>query len=202
VYNLSNEIILCGDFNVNYLNDNTRKDCLNSLLAFFNLYSIINFPTRISYNSCTLIDNIYIDDYHLPEDDNHHSHRRGNLKSYNIYINSYLHAFSVHPLINGLSDHDAQIIVLNNITVLDHKQIFYHKRVINNYTIGRFLFLLSYENWEDVFSETNVNIAFNKFLNIFLRIYNSCFPLKKFQFMPKLSLFVYIELLRVIFLIF
>jgi hypothetical protein len=23
-----------------------------------------------------------IDDYHLPEDDNHHSHRRGNLKSY------------------------------------------------------------------------------------------------------------------------
>jgi hypothetical protein len=22
------------------------------------------------------------DDYHLPEDDNHHSHRRGNLKSY------------------------------------------------------------------------------------------------------------------------
>jgi hypothetical protein len=25
------------------------------------------------------------DDYHLPEDDNHHSHRRGNLKSYINY---------------------------------------------------------------------------------------------------------------------
>jgi hypothetical protein len=24
------------------------------------------------------------DDYHLPEDDNHHSHRRGNLKSYKL----------------------------------------------------------------------------------------------------------------------
>jgi hypothetical protein len=24
------------------------------------------------------------DDYHLPEDDNHHSHRRGNLKSYKV----------------------------------------------------------------------------------------------------------------------
>jgi hypothetical protein len=24
------------------------------------------------------------EDYHLPEDDNHHSHRRGNLKSYTI----------------------------------------------------------------------------------------------------------------------
>jgi hypothetical protein len=26
----------------------------------------------------------YCNDYHLPEDDNHHSHRRGNLKSYKI----------------------------------------------------------------------------------------------------------------------
>jgi hypothetical protein len=28
--------------------------------------------------------NFLYDDYHLPEDDNHHSHRRGNLKSYNF----------------------------------------------------------------------------------------------------------------------
>lgn len=156
LYNPSNEIILCGDFNVNYLNDNTRKDCLNSLLASYNLYSIIDFPTRISNNSCSLIDN--------------------------IYINSYLHEFSVYPFINGMSDHDAQVIALDNITVSVHNLIFYHKRVINNYTIGQFLYLLSYENWEEVFSETNVNIAFNEFLNIFLRIFYSCFPLKKFRY--------------------
>jgi hypothetical protein len=30
------------------------------------------------------IERILYDDYHLPEDDNHHSHRRGNLKSYRI----------------------------------------------------------------------------------------------------------------------
>jgi hypothetical protein len=29
---------------------------------------------------------IALDDYHLPEDDNHHSHRRGNLKSYKIAL--------------------------------------------------------------------------------------------------------------------
>jgi hypothetical protein len=90
MFNSSNEIILCGDFNVNYLNDNTRKDYLNSLLASFNLYSVINFPTRITYSSCTLIDN--------------------------IYMNISLHGFSVHPFINGLSDHDAQVFVL--ITLL------------------------------------------------------------------------------------
>jgi hypothetical protein len=36
---------------------------------------------------------------------------------------------------------------------------------------------VSYENWEDVFSETTDNMAFNKFLNIFLRIFYTCFPL-------------------------
>jgi uncharacterized membrane protein (DUF373 family) len=69
---------------------------------------------------------------------------------------------------------------MNNITALDHKQIFYYKRIINNYTIGQFL-ILSYENWEDVFSEMNVNIAFNKFLNIFLRIFIHVFLLKNFN---------------------
>jgi hypothetical protein len=30
------------------------------------------------------VKSINYDDYHLPEDDNHHSHRRGNLKSYTV----------------------------------------------------------------------------------------------------------------------
>jgi hypothetical protein len=28
---------------------------------------------------------LFSDDYHLPEDDNHHSHRCGNLKSYMLF---------------------------------------------------------------------------------------------------------------------
>jgi exonuclease III len=53
LHKMSNEIILCGDFNINYANDNSRKDLLNSLLASFNLFSTINFPMRISNKSCT-----------------------------------------------------------------------------------------------------------------------------------------------------
>jgi Zn-dependent M32 family carboxypeptidase len=34
-----------------------------------------------------------------------------------IYINTYRHDFSVHPLTNGLSDHDVQIITLSNIFI-------------------------------------------------------------------------------------
>jgi hypothetical protein len=56
----STHIILCGDFNINYLNDNSRKHILDALLASFGLSSTVQFPTRISNQSCTLIDNIFI----------------------------------------------------------------------------------------------------------------------------------------------
>jgi hypothetical protein len=39
----------------------------------------------------------------------------------------------------------------------------------------------SYEHWDDVFQENNVNIIFNNFLNIYLRIYYASFPTKKIQ---------------------
>ena len=52
----------------------------------------------------------------------------------------------------------------------------------NNNSISKFTFLLSYENWEDVFLEKNVNIIFNNFLNTFLRIFYSSFPVNKLQY--------------------
>jgi hypothetical protein len=103
----------------------------------------------------------------------------------NIYINTYRHEFSVHPLINGLSDHDAQIITLSNIFISVPRQVFSFTRKINNYLISKFTFLLSYKNWEDVFLERNVNIIFNNFLNTFLRIFYSSFPVNKSQYSYK-----------------
>jgi hypothetical protein len=155
IYKLSSEIILCGDFNINYLYDNPRKDELDSLLASFNLRSVINFPTRISSKSCTLIDN--------------------------IFINNHLCDFSVCPVINGLSDHDAQALVLNFDSQLEYRPKFYYKRIINNDTLKQFLMLLSFENWEEVFDERNVNEAFNSFLNTYLRAFYLSFPLKKIK---------------------
>ena len=98
----STYIILCGDFNINYLDDNSRKHTLDSLLASFGLFSTVKFPTRISYQSCTLIDN--------------------------IFINIYNHDFSVHPLINVLSDHDGQIITFSNIANSVPRHTYYYKR--------------------------------------------------------------------------
>jgi hypothetical protein len=40
---------------------------------------------------------------------------------------------------------------------------------------------LSYENWESVFNNSDINTSFNKFLNIFLRHFYAFFPLPRRQ---------------------
>ena len=58
------------------------------------------------------------------------------------------------------------------------RQSFTVIRKVDN-TIADFAYLLSYETWEDVFSETEVNITYNKFLNTYLRIFYASFPMVK-----------------------
>jgi hypothetical protein len=55
----------------------------------------------------------------------------------------------------------------------------YLKRKINKYAIADFRRKLSHETWEQVFDGTDVNEIFNSFLNNFLRIYYSSFPLTR-----------------------
>jgi hypothetical protein len=125
---------------------------LESLLASFNLSSTVTFPTRIATNSSTLIDNIYID------------------------INGC--KFSVYPLNNSLSDHDAQVINLLNLLNIKPKIHYTSTRRIDSNSTLTFIDHLSYENWEEVFLE-DVNTIFNTFLNTYLRIFNASFPVVK-----------------------
>jgi exonuclease III len=91
------EIIICGDVNINYLAENCNKrQQLDNLLATYNLISTIGFPTRITNGSASAIDNIFIDISHIGR-------------------------YTACPVINGLSDHDAQVIRLENI--FTHKKI-------------------------------------------------------------------------------
>jgi hypothetical protein len=75
-------LIICGDININYNDNNRNKIQLNSLWDTHNLQSIVDFPTRISAHSSTTTDNILTN------------------KSKNIN-------FTIEPHLNGLSDHDA-----------------------------------------------------------------------------------------------
>jgi exonuclease III len=152
--NLSN-IILCGDINVNYLDDgDTNKLTLDSLLASYNLCSTVNFPTRVTNTSATATDNYFID-----------NHRN--------------EIYSIHSLSNGLSDHDAQVLTLNNLELVNSPNLSVRTRDINEYTKLDFKSNLNCVTWANVFAiEDDVNLMVNNFLNIYLVIFNHSFPYK------------------------
>ena len=155
-YNNTVDIILCGDFNINYFNDNQDKQALNSLLTSYSLYSIIDFPTRIYNNSQTMI--------------------------YNILINKFKNEnYLVSHLINGLSDHDVQVLILFNIINPDDTNEFYSYRKISKHSLNEFQASLIYETWGDIFSnnDDNTNTIFNNSLNTFLRNFYASFPKKR-----------------------
>jgi hypothetical protein len=85
--------------------------------------------------------------------------------------------FTINPLPNGLSDHEAQILILHNIKIQNSRTPHRSKRLINEFIIPEFK--LSYESWDEIFTEDSVDSVFNSFLNTYLRIFYHSFPLKK-----------------------
>jgi len=152
LYNNKYNIIIFGDVNVNYLKDNNRRSQPDAVLHSYNLVGITEFPTRFGLNSQTAIGNVFID-------------------------TSTSGKYDLYPLINGLSNHDAQLLILNTGQKEENECHTYTKRKINKYTIADFQLKLSHETWEAVFDGNDVNKIFNTFPNIFLRIYYSSFPL-------------------------
>jgi hypothetical protein len=84
--------------------------------------------------------------------------------------------------VHGLSGHDAQVTTLNLPSLNRYQD---HVTDIRNNSVCQLISLFSYENWEDVFYESNVNVIFNNFLNTFVRTFYSCFPFKNFQYSYK-----------------
>jgi ribosomal protein L22 len=73
---------------MNYLENCNKRQQLDGLLQTHNLIETVSFPTHKSKASTTAIDNIFLK----------------RTKNYNI-----------NPHINGLSDHEAQIIMVENM---------------------------------------------------------------------------------------
>ena len=123
-------------------------------MAAYVLYSTIQFPTRITNSSAPTIDNIFI-----------------NTVKFNYFI--------VHPLINGIYDHDTEIIVLHDIIIQNESNYFYFTRKFNISLALNFNIKFTYESWDSVFSYNDMNLSFSDFLNTYLRIFYSSFPMKK-----------------------
>jgi hypothetical protein len=152
LYSPKSENIICGA--IKYLNENDCKKQINSLLKAYYLSHTVNFPTRVQNSSTTAIVNIFIDCARL---------------------NSPYTA----PIINGLSDHDAQFLMINDMnTVINLAPFRWKLRKINNETIAQFQRLLENETWEPVFKNWDPNYKFNSFLDMILRIFAASFQFR------------------------
>jgi hypothetical protein len=157
LYHNSLYIIICGDFNINYVENSNNRLQLDSLLTSYNLQNVIDFPARITNSSSTAIDNIFI---------NKHKNKD----------------FTIQPCPNRLSDHDAQTLTLHDIKVQKPATHYLTRRITNDSTISEFQLNLSYETWDNVFNGDDVDAIFNNFLNTYLRIFYHTFPLKNCQY--------------------
>jgi hypothetical protein len=136
------KLIICGDINMNYFINSNIKNQLDDLLLSFNLSSIVDFPTSIQCNSGCAVDSIFID-----------LHSCGN--------------YTICPFVNGLSDHDAQIIYINNIVLRNCNKHRHFWGKFNKTSRNEFLTQLSYETWDNVFVEQDIGSIVNSCLNTF-----------------------------------
>jgi hypothetical protein len=107
LYNPIPDFLICGDINVDYLNDNKQKK-QNSLLTTNNFSPTINLAIRTQNHSSTVTDNIFVD----------------------ITRQS---SSSISPIVNGLSDHHVQFLTVNNVVPATNIILLKHRtREINN----------------------------------------------------------------------
>lgn len=145
-------IIVAGDFNIDLLVDNRNSSDLCSLFSSFNIYPTFLEYTRITSNSKTCIDNIFTN-----------------------YENVY-DAEVIHSLI---SDHTAQ--KLNMEINKSMSPNFVYKRIFNDSNKKEFIIKLSQTDWNTIYEieKHNVNNQWERFMNIFMTVFEDTFPLKK-----------------------
>jgi hypothetical protein len=151
LYSCKSEFFICGDFNINYLTDTHRKNQLNSLLILYNLFSMVDFPTSVQSSSFSAIDNIFFD-----------YSRWGN--------------YEIPPLRNGLSDHDAKLILIYNVEFYKLTYNILNVTKINKISLAEFNYNLRFVTWELIFEDNDVNYMFSSFLNTFLQLFYANFP--------------------------
>lgn len=114
-YTPTADLLICGDTNTDYLNESNQKKKTTSLIINnINLSHTLNFGTRIQTNSCTATDNTFVD-------------------------NSKINLSSISPIIDGLSDHDAQILTIKYIcSTINKFPLKQRSRLTDSYTIMNF----------------------------------------------------------------
>jgi hypothetical protein len=148
----SMNLIITGDFNIDFLTNSRKRTQLYNLFNLFNLNILIKHPTRKFGNASSCLDN--------------------------ILINFSIPSARTQIFESGLSDHSALILNLESNKCKNKS----YKRRIRDFSkdnITHFSDSLQRVSWRDVYLiKENADMAFEQFLRNFLLIFDECFPAK------------------------
>ena len=162
-----NETYICGDFNINLLKHESHTDTKIFADQMFSsgFYPLINKPTRITENTATLIDNIWCNNVN-------HTH--------DSFSGIIIDDLSDHlPIFHTCSGKYA----LKQNTETNVKYI----RQENDNNLLKMCNKLSNLTWSNVLQESDVNKAYDSFLEIYKKTYDECCPLKQAKKSKKIS---------------
>ena len=124
-------------------------------LSSSHFYPTIYKPTRITPNSATLI--------------------------YNIFTNDIDKDYTAGLLFNDLSDHLPIVHILHKkVNSVHSRTASVVKRVITKSNIEKLQTELKLINWNDLMKSDDPEESFNTFDEVFMKLYNSCIPEKKY----------------------
>ena len=151
IYNKNDYYIICGDININFLDDNKHKNSLINLLLEYNIKHHIKEATRTTSNSATCIDNIF-----------------SNLTECNTTICTTFY-----------SDHTSQICSFEIPFKTQNNIEYTYRRNLNKNNIEAFQNIISREDWSEMYNADTFDNKFYAFYNTFMHHYNCVFPITK-----------------------
>ena len=147
---------ILGDFNINLLNNtNTMVKEFHNLFYSNSFFPTITKPTRVTKSTASLIDNIW----------------SNNFDEYKCSGIIY----------STISDH---FPVFSSFTLPSVNEELYHlvrKRVFSDGAINSFTESLSGFNWREAMCGHDVSKDYDVYMEEFLKLYDSCFPVKEFR---------------------
>lgn len=155
IYDTRLNIVLTGDFNIDASDvskDSINYNNLQALLNSFNLHQMVEWPTRVTNHSSTIIDHIYTN-----------------------FTNP-----TVCVVDNIISDHRTVLCETSSSYSVPIQKTICFRRSFSSNNISVFSQYLRNETWVDLFNLNNTDDAYNCFTSIFEYYFDICFPLRKF----------------------
>lgn len=144
-------IIVAGDFNIDILENTSKRSDFLTLLCLYQLFPTINVPTRVTSCTSTCLDNIFV----------------------NFNADSEV-------LSTTVSDHFGQKISFTVMSKENNNNRLVYRRFYNEEDKINFCDGLKQEDWQAVFSieESNIDLQWESFMKSFFLIFEEHFPLK------------------------